>query len=76
MKFLHVAIIEDYEECLASHSEEGLRKQVTASLSEKNIIPPTDEEWIICILAQIDGESETDNLSLGLISYYKIESKL
>ncbi len=76
MKYLHVAIIEDYEECLASHSEEGLREQVTQSLAKKNISPPTDEEWIICILAEIDSEIETDNLSLGLISYYKIESRL
>ena len=76
MKYLHVAIIEDFEECLVSYTEEGLKKQVIVFLAKKNITPPTDEEWLNCILAEIDTEIETDNLSLGLISYYKTESKL
>jgi len=76
MKYLHVAIIEDYEECLVSNSEEGLRKQVTEYLTARSIVPPTDAEWLICILAQIDDDIKTDNLALGLITYYKTESKL
>jgi hypothetical protein len=76
MEYLHIAIIEDSEECLVSHTEEGLRKQVTDFLVGKSITPPTDEEWAVCVLAKDDGHIKTDNLALGLISYYKIESKM
>lgn len=76
MKYLHVAVIEDFEECLVSHTEEDLRKQVIVFLAEKNITPPTDEEWIVCILSEFDREITTVNLALGLITYYKTESKL
>ncbi len=76
MKYLHIAVIENFEECLVSNSEEGLRKQVSDFLIEKSIIPPTDEEWSVCILAKYDKNIKTDNLTLGLISYYKIESNL
>jgi hypothetical protein len=76
MKYLHVAIIEDFEECHVSYTEEGLRKQVTDSLAKKSIVPPTDEEWLVCVLAKVDEQIMTNNLTLGLISYYKTESRL
>jgi hypothetical protein len=76
MKYLHVAVIEDYEECLVSYSEDGLRKQVINFLAVKKITPPTDAEWLICILAKVDDDLATDNLALGLITYYKTESML
>ena len=76
MKYLHVAIIEDFEECLVSYTEEGLRTQVIVFLAKKSITPPTDEEWLVCILAEIEGDLTTDNLALGLITYYKTESRL
>lgn len=76
MNYLHVAIIEDYEECLISNSEDGLRKQVDDYLTARSIVPPTDSEWMVCVLAKVEDEIETDNLALGLITYYKTESKL
>ena len=76
MKYLHVAIIEDSEECLVSHTEKGLREQVIDVLAKKSITPPTDEEWLVCVLGKVDDHIKTDNLTLGLISYYKTESKL
>jgi hypothetical protein len=76
MKYLHVAIIEDFEECLVSHTEEGLRKQVIASLTKKSIAPLTDEEWLVCVLAKVDRMIPIDNPAVALISYYKTESRL
>ena len=76
MKYLHVAVIEDFEECLVSETVEGLREQVIESLTRKSITPPTDDEWLVCILAEVDTHIATDNLKLGLISYYKTESRL
>ena len=76
MKYLHVAIIEDFEECFVSYTEEGLRKQVTDSLAKKSIDPPTDEEWLVCIVAKVDDHIASNNLMLGLISYYKTEARL
>ena len=76
MSFLHVAIIEDFEVCLVSDTEDGLRKQVAEFLTEHSIQPPTDAEWLVCILAKVEEDIKTDNLALGLITYYKTESKL
>ena len=77
MKYLHVAVIEDYEECLVSHTEENLRNQVAAFLATKFITPPTDAEWAVCILAKVEDEIPIVNsVAVGLISYYKPESKL
>lgn len=71
-----MAVIEDYEECLVAHTEEGLKKQVINYLKNKSITPPTDDEWSVCILAEAEDHIHTDNLKLGLITYYKTESKL
>jgi hypothetical protein len=76
MKYLHIAIIQDYEECLVDQTEEGLKKQVIDALVKKSLTPPTDEEWAVCILAKIDKDIEPDNLALGMVTYYMIESKL
>lgn len=76
MKYLHVAILENYEECLVSDSEEGLREQVADYLAAKSLAPLTDEEWSVCITAVVDRFIPIDNLSAGLITYYKTESKL
>ena len=76
MNYLHVAVIEDYEECLVSNSEDGLREQVSEYLTARSIIPPTDAEWLVCVLAKVEEDIEPENLALGLITYYKTESKL
>jgi len=76
MNFLHVAIIEDFEECLISRTEDGLRTQVTDFLVTNNIKPPTDEEWLVSILAKEDREIPIDTFAVGLITYYKVEDKL
>ena len=73
---MHVAIIEDFEECLVSNTELGLRGQVIESLAKKSITAPTDEEWSDCVLSRVEGAIETDYLSLSMISYYKTESHL
>ena len=73
---MHVAIIEDFEECLVSNTELGLRGQVIASLAKKSIAAPTDEEWSDCVLSALPGDIETDYLTLSMISYYKTESNL
>lgn len=76
MDFLHVAIIEDFEECLISRSEDGLRTQVNEFLAINNIKPPTDEEWTVCVLAKEDREIPIDTFATGLITYYKAKAKL
>lgn len=76
MNFLHVAIIQDFEECLISRTEDGLRTQVAEFLAKNNIKPPTDEEWTVCILAKEDRDVPLDTFALGLITYYKAEAKL
>ena len=76
MNNLHVAIIEDFEECLVSNTELGLRNQVIDALAEKSITPPSDEEWSDCVKADDDYRIPTENPSLSLISYYKIESRI
>ena len=76
MKYLHVAVIEDFEECFVSYTEDGLKKQVIDFMSNKSLTPPTDEEWSVCVLGEAEDHIETDNLKLGLITYYKTESKL
>ena len=76
MNNLHVVILEDFEECFVSNTEAGLREQVSESLTNKSIAPPTDQEWSVCILSKGNEDFETSNLSLGLISYYKTDSRL
>lgn len=76
MKYLHVAVLEDYEECLVSGSVKGLRDQILESLGERSIIAPTDEEWLVCISAEAEWDIETENPILGGISYYKVQSKI
>jgi hypothetical protein len=76
MKYLHIAIVEDFEECLASHTEEGLREQVTDSLAKKSIGPLTDEEWANCVKGEPNDHITIDCLPFGAILYYKIESRL
>ena len=73
---MHVAIIEDFEECLVSNTELGLRGQVIQSLAKKSIAAPSDEEWADCVLSTQPGDIHTDYLSLSMISYYKTESHL
>ena len=73
---MHVAIIEDFEECLVSNTELGLRGQVIETLAKKFIAAPSDEEWSDCVQSAKPGDSETDYLSLSMISYYKTESHL
>ena len=76
MNYMHVAIIEDFEECLVSNTELGLRGQVISSLAKKSIAPPSDAQWGDCVLSGARGEIDSDYLALSLISYYKIESHL
>ena len=76
MEYLHVAILEDFEKCLVSHTEEGLRQQVADSLTKKSIAPLTDEEWADCVKGEENEGTANDCLRFGAIFYYKTESKL
>jgi hypothetical protein len=73
VKYLHVAVIEDHEECFVSTSSDGLQKQVAAWLESQSLLVPTDEEWVILILALEDRPVPTASPLLTPISYYKTE---
>ena len=76
MNYLHAAIIEDFEECLISASEDGLREQVNHFLTDNSLIPLTDVEWAVCIVAKTDEDIPLENLAaIRLITYYKVESR-
>ena len=77
MNYLHAAVIEDFEECLISASEDGLRLQVSDFLLTKHITPPTDAEWAVCILAKVEDTITIENITaVGMITYYKVDSRL
>ena len=77
MSFLHVAVIEEFEECFVSFSEDGLREQVSDFLIRRSIVPPNDMEWAVCVIAISDGNISIENpAAVNIISYYKVESKL
>jgi hypothetical protein len=76
VKNLHVAIIEDYEECFISSTTEGLQKQVAEFLTKHALLVPTDEEWIVLYLALEDRPVPTASPLLTPISYYKTEFQL
>ena len=79
MKYLHVAVIEHFEECFVSYSTDDLYEQVKRRFAMENIAPPTSEEWKVCILGESDADMDIIDpakSSLGLISYYRTESKL
>lgn len=76
MEYLHVAIIEDFEECLISRTQLGLREKVSAWLTAKSLPIPTDAEWAVCVLAEEDKLIEVKALTVGLISYYKADAQL
>jgi hypothetical protein len=76
MNYLHIAIIEDTNECLVSFTETGLRGQVTGSLINRGIDALNDEEWADCVKGEVNCDRTTDCLPFGTIYYYKTESKL
>jgi hypothetical protein len=74
-KYLHIAIVDDFNECFVSFSEEDLRIQVSKWLLLNSISLPTDAEWALTL-----GEDRYDvdltTPAAEWIFYYKIESKL
>lgn len=76
MEYLHVGIIEEFEECLASFTELGLRNQIASSLSGRSLAVLTDKEWLDCVKADGSENSDEECVGVSLISYYKIESDL
>jgi hypothetical protein len=76
MNYLHIAILEDTEECLVSYTENGLREQVTDSLAKRAIYGLTDDEWADCVKGELSCDRATDCLPFGVIYYYKTESRL
>jgi hypothetical protein len=76
LKYLHVAIIEDYEECFVASTSDELRKQVAKWLAKESLLIPTDEEWAVLILAIEDRPVPTASPLLTPISYYKTKSRL
>lgn len=76
MNHLHIAIIEDFDECIVDYTQEGLREQVSDSLTKKSLRIPTDEEWEVCVEAAVDEHVKVDCDTLAVILYYKILSKL
>ena len=76
MNYLHVAILEDTEECLVSKTENGLRLQVTGSLNKRTIKDLTDDEWADCVKGEVNCDRGIDCQPFGIIYYYKTESRL
>jgi len=76
MTYLHVAVIEGYEECLVSHTSNKLYKQVLVWLALQMLPALTPEEWAACVIANEDKEICAKNHLLGAITYYKTESHL
>ena len=76
MNDLHVAIIENYEECFVSATLKGLQDQVSVWLTQHSLLVPTKEEWVVLILALEDRPVPTENTLLTPISYYKTKSQL
>ncbi len=73
---MHVAILEDYEECFVSNTESGLRRQVIESFAKKSLPELTDEQWADCVSPGYRGSITGDFLPFPLISYYKTVSNL
>ena len=74
-KILHVAVIDDFNECFVSYSDDELREQVSNWLLQNSVPPPTDAEWEL-ILGEDRFDVDVATPALGWISYYKTESKL
>jgi len=74
-KLLHVAVIDDFNECFVAFTEKELRAQVSDWLLLNATAAPTDAEWALTL-----GEDRYDvdltTPAAGWISYYKTESKL
>jgi hypothetical protein len=72
---LHVAVLDDFNECFVAYSEAGLRQQVSEWLLKHSVPVPTDAEWALTL-----GEDRYDvDLTTpadGWISYYMSESIL
>jgi len=72
---LHVAVLDDFNECFVDLNEADLRRQVAGWLQEHSVPVPTDAEWALTL-----GEDRYDvDLTTpadGWISYYQTESRL
>jgi hypothetical protein len=72
---LHIAVIDDFNQCFVSFSEKDLRMQVSSWLLLNSVAAPTDAEWALTL-----GEDRYDvdltTPAAGWISYYQTESKL
>ena len=76
MNYLHVAILEDTQECFVSTTEQGLRVQVTSALDKKSIPAFTDDEWADCVKGDLSCDRAADCAPFGTIYYYRSESQL
>jgi hypothetical protein len=76
MTYLHIAIVEDFEECFVSNSSDELREQVAEFLTMHSLIVPTNEEWVVLIMAVEDRELSTAPPFLTPVTYYTTESRL
>ena len=70
---LHVAVIDDFNECFVSSNTEDLRTQVSRWLLTKSVVAPTDAEWEIT-LGEDRFDVELTTPAAGWISYYQAES--
>ena len=70
---LHVAVIDDFNECFVSSNTEDLRAQVSRWLLTKSVAAPTDAEWEIT-LGEDRFDVELTTPAAGWISYYQAES--
>jgi hypothetical protein len=76
MTYLHVAVVEDFEECFVSETSDGLREQVAEFLDLHSLIVPTNEEWVVLIMAAEDRELSTAPPFLTPVTYYTTKSRL
>ena len=74
-KSLHIAVLEDYNECFVSSTSDDLRIQVSRWLLTQSVTAPTDGEWAMTLGAD-NYNTKLASPSDDWISYYKTESNL
>ncbi len=72
---LHIAVLDDFNECFVSSTSDDLRIQVAGWLPTQSVAAPTDAEWAMTLGAD-NFDTELTSPSDDWISYYKTKSNL
>ena len=73
--FLHVAVLDDFNECFVSRTADCLREQVSEYLLRHSMMVPTDAEWALTLGEDRDEVNLTTPAN-GWITYYTASSKM